>query len=148
MPTKHTFLFEEGLWTAKGDAINAENIIVAVDGETRVTHRDGLWVNDGYMTFMGEERTTVRNRYEIAPFEEGMNVTSWISDSPALGRLIGVFTLIEDSIMSAFVSKDGAVNGFEFFVKVDDTTYRNRGYCRQGDTLLSSWAVELKRVTK
>ncbi|MDV3425827.1 MAG: hypothetical protein LIR50_00885, partial [Bacillota bacterium] len=70
----------------------------------------------------------------------------WKSFNPALGELNGIFIIVQDSIMSKYISKDEQYNGFEYLKKVDDVTYENRGAAFKKEEKLSSWAVKLERI--
>ncbi|WP_092476202.1 hypothetical protein [Desulfotruncus arcticus] len=72
--------------------------------------------------------------------------TTWQSYNPALGLLIGKFMVIEDTILSTYVSEDGDYSGPESLVKISDNLYKTKGFAFKGNSKLSSWSVELIKV--
>ncbi|MEW6183571.1 MAG: hypothetical protein AB1500_10425 [Bacillota bacterium] len=142
---KHTFLFQEAVWTAKGIYIDENGNTVPVEGRTEITHAADLWINDGYLRLSGAGAVEFRNRYEIVPPSGDRDFTSWKSFNPALGTLTGNFTFVDDPIISSCVSEDGGYTSVEYLLKVSDAAYRGRGVLYKGKHKLSSWAVELSR---
>ena len=64
----HTFLFEEGLWAASGEYVDEAMNRAALEGETRVTHRPGQWLNEGRMRIeLGGREVVIENRYRVIP---------------------------------------------------------------------------------
>jgi len=116
-----------------------------VEGETKITHTEGLWINDSCMTLQGDNTVEYKTRYEIVPMERGQELTSWISENPALGKMMGKFIIVDDSIISIFTSENGALQGTECLRLIDDDLYSNRGCLLRGDKKISSWAVELRK---
>ncbi|RJX21570.1 MAG: hypothetical protein C4570_02455 [Ammonifex sp.] len=141
----HTFLFQPATWTAKGTFTDADGNTVPVDGETTITHEPEVWVNEGYMRLLDESGLELQNRYEIVPFAEGKDFTSWKSFNPALGVLIGAFSIVDDSIISISASEDGQYYACEYLLKIDDGNYRGRGVLFRSGEKLSSWAVDLAK---
>jgi len=143
---KHTFLFEEGKWVADGIYSDEKCEVFRVEGQTRIIHNDGTWINEGSMKVFADTPVEFLNRYEITPFGDGSEITGWKSFNPALGELKGMFIVVEDTIMSKYSSADGQYSGFEYLKKIDDMTYENRGFALFRDRKLSSWAVLLKKA--
>lgn len=142
----HTYLLEEGEWIARGVYSDEKGNIVQVEGHTFISHQDEVWINDGSMKVLTDTPVELFNRYEITPFTDGSEMTTWKSYNPALGVLKGIFLIIEDTIMSKYSTEDGRYTGFEFLKKIDDVTYENRGFALNNNEKLSSWAVELKKI--
>lgn len=146
---KHTFLFEEGLWVAKGEYADKDNKVFSMEGSTRTTHKKDLWVNEGLVTVLvNNQPVEFRNRYEIMPFEKGKDFTFWQSTFPQLGKFFGRFMVVDDTLISTFVSDSGEYSGNEYIIKVSDINYRNRGFIFRNDEKLSSWATELVKVNQ
>ena len=141
----HTFLFEEGRWKAEGFFRDAEGLTVTVRGETRISHGENHWIMDGFMEIEGEVPRRIENRYVIEPFN-GRDITSWSSENPALGTLVGTFTVVGDSILSHFTCDDVACTGMEYLRFIDGDVYINRGTLLREGNLVSSWSVTLRRV--
>ncbi|MCX5830041.1 MAG: hypothetical protein NTV58_18890 [Deltaproteobacteria bacterium] len=140
------FLFEENIWIAKGVYMDDQGRYHPVEGETKITHADGLWINDFRMTLQGDNAVEDKTRYEIVPMERGQELTSWVSENPALGKMMGKFIIVDDSIISIFTSENGALQGTECLRLIDDDLYSNRGCLLRGDKKISSWAVELRKI--
>ena len=143
---KHTYLFQEGLWVAKGVYIDERGNDSSVEGEARISHVDDMWVNEAWMKMLGHDPLVFQNRYEIIPFDPGRDFTSWASSSPTLGTFLGMFIVVEDSILSTYRSKDRKYSGTEYLRKIDDVLYWNRGALMDSDKKLSSWVIELRKV--
>ena len=97
------------------------------------------------MTLQGDNAVEYKTRCEIVPMERGQELTSWISENPALGKMMGKFIIVDDSIISIFTSENGALQGTECLRLIDDDLYSNRGCLLRGDKKISSWAVELRK---
>lgn len=148
MKIKHTFLFEEGLWAVSGEYTGRDGTSVPVEGSARITHEERVWKNQGVMTLIQPEgNIEMRNDYEIAPFAQGREHTAWRAENPSLGRLSGLFVVVDDSIISTIASEDGRISGIEYLRKVHDDLYMSRGFIFRADEKLSSWAAELVRRT-
>ncbi len=145
MIADHAFLFEEGLWGARGYYIDSIGVPYPVEGESRITHEGDCWINDSWMRIPADPPVEYRNRYVITPFEEGTDCTAWISNNPALGRLRGMFVLVDDTILSVYGTEDGRLRGSEALFRVSSILYRGRGCLMEGEKKISSWSVELKR---
>ena len=87
-----------------------------------------------------------RSDYDIIPFLPGKDDTPWQSLNPAMGKLLGKYVVVDDSILSFFQSEDGHFKGTEYLLKVDDTLYRNRGVLFEGDQKGSTWIAELRKA--
>ena len=142
----HTFLFQEGVWIARGHYFDDMERMLRLEGTVRITHLEGLWLNEGEVEIkMGENPIKIHNRYEIIPPEEGTNQTTWTSVNPALGILLGYVDIVEDTIISTCRSEKGEYIGAEFHLRVSDTYYKNRGVLLKGNDKLSSWSVDLQK---
>jgi len=67
------------------------------------------------------------------------------SENPALGKLIGKFMIIGDTVLSSYISENGIYSGTESLFKIDESTYLNRGFAFNGKTSFhhgkSNWNV-------
>jgi hypothetical protein len=148
LKVRHTFLFEEGIWAVSGEYTGQNGAVVSVEGSAKITHEARVWRNQGVMTLVQPGgNVEIRNDYEIAPFEEGMDYTAWRAENPSLGKLTGLFVVVDDSIISTIASEDGKVSGIEYLRKVNGDHYKSRGFIFRGDVKVSSWAAELVRRT-
>lgn len=145
---KHTFLFQEGFWSAHGYYFDDMDHALTLEGTTRITHLEELWINEGEMELNAKDKPVkIFNRYEIIPFREGRNQTTWKSQNPDLGTLFGQFVVVDDSLLSTCRAKSGIYTGAEFLIKVSDTHYLNRGILFKGSDKLSSWSVDLEKTS-
>ena len=135
----HTYLLEEGTWTAQSSLVTEDGQELSGTGESKIVHHQGHWIIDARM---GD----IRNRYEITPFPPGSRATEWTSENPAMGRFLGMFCIVDDTILSTFKSEDGALSGVESVRMIDADHYENRGALFAGARRISSWTVTLRRV--
>jgi hypothetical protein len=146
MNTRHTFLFEPAVWRAEGTFFDAADQAVPLVGETRVTHIESGWRNEGRVRVLTNPPLIIENRYNIIPFTPGRDTTSWVSVNPALGQLSGRFILVGESILSLFESKTGEHKGVEVLIKESDESYRGRGALLARGGKVSSWLLTLTRT--
>lgn len=143
---RHTFLFEEGTWHARGRFMDGEGNEFRAEGQAVITHGDDRWRNDGVMRVLGDDGPRFENLYEVEPFQDGSDITAWTSRNPDLGTLEGHFVVVGDSILSLYRSSDGSHRGTEIMRRLDDDYYAARGALLTSDgEKVSSWAVELLR---
>jgi hypothetical protein len=143
---RHTYLFREGVWKAKGFYFDEKGDSVPIEGTSRITHTRNRWINESHMRLLANEGFKFQNRYELVPFPPNGDFTTWSSANPLLGQLFGKLILVEDSILSVYQTEDGKYSGLEYLEKVNKTFYRNRGALVGGEKKLSSWSVELRRT--
>ena len=142
----HAYLFKPGLWHAEGEYFDEGGGVYAVEGESRITHRNALWYNESEMKIVGNDNLAFSNYYEIIPFHEDRDVTHWTSANDTLGKLSGQFVLVGDAILSLFRSEDAQYTGTEYLLRISDIVYRNWGTLFCGRDKLSSWMICLNRV--
>ncbi|MEW5723694.1 MAG: hypothetical protein AB1896_11345 [Thermodesulfobacteriota bacterium] len=140
---QHTFLFRQGLWTARGVYYDAAGHRFPTEGQSLITHQPDVWIADGTLKILADQPHEFRNRYEITPFAPGADTTVWRSFNPDLESLHGRYVIVEDSIISPWRSDSGRFWGTEFLVQVSPAEYRGRGFLYQEETKMSSWAVQL-----
>jgi hypothetical protein len=141
----HPFLFEENIWIAKGTYMDGQGRYHPVEGETRISHTNGLWINDSFMALQGNKQAAYKTHHEIVPMERGQELTTWSSETPSLGKMTGRLIIIADSIISLFSSDNDTLQGTEYLRLVDEELYSSRGCILRGDQKISSWAVELRK---
>jgi len=145
----HSFLLQEGVWIARGHYLDDMERMLTIEGTVSITHLEGLWLNEGEAEIrMAENPVKICSRYEIIPFEEGRNQTTWESVNPDLGILRGQVIIVADAIISTCRSEKGEYTGAEFHIKVSDVHYKNRGILLKGNDKLSSWSADLKRSSQ
>lgn len=122
-----------------------EALMYPVEGVTKVIHKEVCWIIDAVLKIAGVPREFVTH-WEVVPLEGGGDSTPWQADSPSLGRMVGRFIIVDDSIISLYGTEDGRFRGTEYFRMIDEDLYWNRGALLQGEVKVSSWAVELRRL--
>ena len=142
----HTFLFQEGLWTAKGEYYDEAMNRACLEGETRVTHHPDVWLHESRMIIeMNGKKIEIENLYRVTPFASGSDFTTWESFNPALGMLRGYFIVIGNAILSSCTSVDTRYTGTEFLMQEAEDRYINRGTLFSATGKISSWALILNR---
>lgn len=139
----HTFILKEGMWRGTGFLIDGDNEQFPFEGNLSTIHGDVEWIFETKMKLTLNNKTIeIENRYLIVPFVKGNDHTTWQSESPDMGKLIGEFVIAGDSILSGCVSIDSAFQGVEYFLKINDTHYSNRGMISKRRQKISSWILE------
>ena len=144
---KHTYLLEEGKWCAVGTYIDEHGSLLQAEGETVTTHQPNIWIHDGTMALLLDQPVKFSNRYEINPFQENATCTTWTSHNPALGKLLGTFVIVTDTILSYYHSECGQFHGIESLMQIDEQTYHNRGTLLHREKRMSSWAMDIHRIS-
>ena len=144
---RHTFLFEEGIWRAEGTYIDGANTSLQAEGFITITHTPERWINEGALKLLLAKPVEFQNRYEIVPFEEGRDYTTWKSFNPVIGQLAGRIVIVDDSLISVYTSEDGQYSGSEYLLQVSETVYANRGFAFKENEKISSWAVQLTKIS-
>jgi hypothetical protein len=143
---QHTYVFQPGKWRVTGTYYNQDSNPSAVYGETEILHLSGQWVLDGFMDVKSEPPVRLMNKYAIAPPAAKELFVSWVSQSPAFGKLIGKFIIEDEAIISLYTSEDHKYSGAEFLYYVNAGEYTGRGYFFQGEKKTGSWEVKLIHV--
>jgi hypothetical protein len=136
---RHTYLFEAGRWKAIGSYFDEKGYPLNVVGESSLEMQDHVWTLKGYMELQLDEPVKIFNKYLIKPFDPRKDYTSWISDNPALGKLKGQFTIVNDTILSLYRSEDGKYSGSEVLLFIDEDHYQNWGAAYEKNRKMSSW---------
>jgi hypothetical protein len=142
----HSYLFEEGVWTSEGYFFDESQNRFPAEGKLRITHVEKFWISDGSTRLLEGDKREFHNKHEIIPFEKFNDYTTWRSQSSDLGAFSGNFVVADDAILSSFDSEKGNFSGFEFFIRLSRSTYKNRGCMFRGTTKISSWAMMLYKV--
>ncbi len=145
----HTFLFEEGIWSAEGRYIDETRQSVPLRGSMSVTHSPAFWVNETRMTLeLPGKSLRIETVYRINPFVTGSDFTKWESQNPGLGELRGNFLIVDDAILSSCQSLDHQYRGTEFLIRIEADRYLNRGALFSAERRISSWSLTLTRERK
>jgi hypothetical protein len=142
---RHTFLLEEGVWKAAGRYFDESGAATEAEGETRILHRDAVWINEGVMRLLKDPVVEAANRYEIVPIAGDADFTTWTSANVALGTLRGQFVLVRDAILSSYESSKAGYRGVETLLRQSGDRYIARGALFKSNVKISSWAMTLTR---
>lgn len=145
-PDSHTFLFKESLWVLEGEYYDVYGNVYSAVGQSETTHREELWIEERIVRVFFDEPMAFAMRYEIEPFGPGKLTTRWRAGNRILGNLEGRLSIEGDSIQSLFRSADGRYSGCERLQMFGEGIYRSRRVLFDGDRMLSSWAMEFRRV--
>lgn len=141
---QHTYLFEEGTWTAVGRYRDERGTAWSMLGRSEVRHRDERWILDGSMEVRTPAPLSFVNLHDVTPFEEDDH-TTWSSTNPAIGRLEGTYCVVDDALLSSWTSVEGDFRGSEVLRLREDGSYRCHGALFDGARRVSSWTLELTR---
>ena len=143
----HTYLFEQASWKVRGYYIGESGQLIEAEGKSIITHQREIWVIQGVMRLHTEGDSEIGNIYEVVSFKQGADNTSWSSMNDALGRIEGRFILIDDTILSVFQTTNGRYRGTEYLRQLSDHQYVSKGVLLKGLAKLSSWSVNLDRIS-
>lgn len=115
-------------------------------GTFAVIHEAEVWLTRSRLTLHGTAPRAYANDGWVVPFPKGQNVTSWRGDHTSFGELRGTFTLVEDSVLSSFSSREGRYAGTEYLLRVLEGEYSSRGAVLQAGVRVASWRVELVKM--
>jgi len=142
---KHSFFFEEAVWTADGEFTDALGRLFPLSGEARFTH-GAVWSNDSVMRVAADPPWEIHNAYQVIPFEPSRLSTVWSSTQSSAGRFLGTLTVVDDVILSHGHTADSRHVTVEILRRVSDDQYENRGAYFVDGSLVSSWSVTLRRT--
>ena len=146
MENKHTFLFNEGRWEARGSFIDERDNRVSVTGEARITHTKKTWVNEALIRLEDSKRTGFSNRYEFEPIGGDRKSGRWKSINSAFGGFSGRLVVVGNYLVITFRSDNGDYEGFEYLEMLKENRYRNVGEIFRSEQRISSWTIQLIRV--
>lgn len=141
---EHTFLWQEGVWQAKGIFYDDKRKSVQATGQMEIQRLKEAWIAESFLEMNLEETLRITNRYKIdLPVDDGISA-SWTALNMAMGPIQGNFVILGDTIFSIFKTLDGQ-NGSESFRKIDDNHYHNKGFLLENNKVVSSWEIEWKK---
>lgn len=142
----HTFLFKNAVWEAVGLFSDKEGHQFSVEGISKIERKSNVWLNDVMLKVQNGQSHEVFSFYEITPFEEADRYTTFLSQTPDLGKIKGQLLICDNDIFISFVSEDGKYSGVDHMVRVDEHHYSTNGFIYFGKQRHSSWDIQLKRV--
>lgn len=145
---EHTFFYKEAEWKADGYYYDQFSVETVARGKTVILHRTDQWVAVAFLQVFFDTPIEIRNNYEIIPFKDGSDKTTWISQNPGIGTFRGSFVVVKETILSAFCTEDYKYTGSECLIQLDENSYESRGLLLKDNRKMSSWAVRLSRITE
>lgn len=141
----HTFLFEPGVWTARGTFWRGDGEPLDTQGRTEIAHHPDVWLLAGTQKVLGSPPVEFVNAYSIAPPGRDGSCMKFTSESATLGRLSGTFSVVGTSILCVYTCTGSGYHGCEHFGQVDNNRYNATGILLLNERRLSSWQVVLTR---
>jgi hypothetical protein len=141
----HTFLFEPGIWKAAGTFWTADGRALEADGRSEVSHAKECWMIAGKLRVLASPTVEFVNIYCMQPPAKDVLTSKWTMENATLGKLHGIFSVVGPSIMSLYRSEQGAYQGSEHLLQLEEDRYEAYGLLLMDDRRLSSWRVVLKR---
>ena len=80
MPLRHTFLFQEGSWTAEGVYFDENWNKIPVEGKLIITHAEVFWFCDSQLKLLQGSKKDFHFSYEIIPFEKYDGIRKKLED--------------------------------------------------------------------
>jgi hypothetical protein len=146
--TKHTYLFEPGLWTMEGIYLDREEQPHLQTGQLVVIHSPSLWTIESQINISGQDTRDFETRYDITPMQPGKSYTEWKSITNGPEAIFGLFVVVEDTLMMPWESESGIYWGQEVLARVSPHEYLSRGFAFIKNDKVSAWAVKLTRATE
>lgn len=140
---RHTYLLQPGEWIVEGFFVDAEGGKRSAKGTSLTEHGPDLWTSDGRIAIGDDE--PIATRYELLPLAEGEESTSWSSYDPVEGVVRGTIAVVEELLISSFVSESGGYHGVDVLRKSKNDRYLSRGFAMRNGKRLSSWALALSQ---
>ena len=141
----HTYLFEQGIWTASGTFWCGDGEPMQAQGRTEITHREDCWLLLGTLKVLGSPPVEFVNAYCIEPPGHNHSCMKWTSENATLGKLQGIFSVIGSCIFNVYRCQDSGYHGAEHLEQLDSNTYRSAAVLLLEDRVLSSWQMTLRR---
>ena len=142
----HTYLFQPAVWTGAGTFWREDGEPLPAECRTEVAHRTECWLLSGTLKVLGSPPVEFVSAYWIEPPSRDGAALKWNSESAALGKLKGTFSVFGSAILSVYRCEASGYHGAEHFRWLDDDNYETAGVLLLEDRRLSSWQLLLKRV--
>ena len=142
---RHTYLREQGIWLAEGLYYDEAGEAVEVRGHSDISHEGDVWIINSEMSLATDPPVSFAHRYRVVPLGERTDATTWESDNSALGPLKGTFALVDETILSAYLSEDRLHWGTECLRMIDKHHYRGHGALFRQARRVSAFVVNLRR---
>jgi hypothetical protein len=145
VPLQHTFLFEPAVWSVGGTFWAGDRQPIDAQGRIEISHRDTCWLLSGSMRVLSSPPVEFVSAYSIGLPGRDASTLQWTAENAMLGKLVGVFSVVGNSILSIFHSADGSYQGTEHLALVDADNYHACAMLLFNNRKLSSWNVRLTR---
>lgn len=143
--TDHTYLLKPGTWKITGVYHDAGNNPIELTGKTIVEQYNDQWILSRVMELDDPAATRFSRVFRVIPMQNDSDHTTWWSDAPEVGTLMGRFMIVGKTLMSSYQSESRLFSGTEVFEKVSDNKYTTSGFALNGEEKLASWEIILKK---
>jgi hypothetical protein len=142
----HTFVLREGFWVMEGEYYDEHGNKYSSVGQSETTHQRNVWIHEQIIKVFFDEPVAIARLLEIEPLATGMTSTGWKSCNRILGNLKGRLIIVADSMLFLFRSEDAQYCGSEWLQMIGEGTYRSRRVVLNGDRVLASWVMDLRKA--
>lgn len=139
-----TFFSEEGDWKIDGIYFEGNEKSLIAEGSISVAKQSDVTKITLMINYHKEEKKLKEIVHQVIQTKNshGFKLESNHSD---IGNVIGHILITDDNHIVIFESQDKAYTGSEYFKKINDDFYKNRGIIYKGKEQYSSWSFELRR---
>ena len=142
---EHSYLLKPGLWEMTGSYVDRNNNSWPQRGQLVITHEPDIWVIEAQLVINTGETQTVNSRYDVQPLAPGAAFTEWKSETGGPEPVLGLFVVVDDTLMSPWHSRSGAYWGQEILIRQSQTEYQGRGFAFLNQEKVSAWSTRLTR---
>ena len=144
--TEHTYLLKPGSWKITGVYHDSANNTSDLTGEAIVEQGNEQWVLSRVMELGDPAATRLKRVFRVVPMQNDSDHTTWWSDTPEVGTLMGRLMIVGNALMSSYQSESRLFSGTEVFEKVNDSTYKAKGFALDGEDKMASWEITLTKM--
>lgn len=141
----HTFLFQPGRWSGAGTFWTEDGKATNAEVHIEVTHRADVWLLAGSLRVLCSPPVEFVNNYSIQIPAPDALCTKWSSESSAIGRQKGTFSIVGPSIVSLYRCEGAGYYGTEHLMQLGPDRYEVCAVLFLEERRLSSWRVALTR---
>ena len=140
----HTLIFQPATWNISGVLFTTEDKLLHCSGKCQIIH-EKVW--NVYLEINSENdpQFTIKQSLEIENPDILKSGLSYIAEHSRLGKIIGRYMISDDHIISVFESSGKSYSATEYFKRVSDQFYKNRGIIFEGESKFLSWSLDYKR---
>ena len=144
--SKHSYLYDAGVWGLSGNYQSLGNPLVDMLGEVEVVHEDATWSVKRTFEFQNAENTSTSLRFSIpAMFEDGVN-QNFEADCSDFGNVTGSISFAGEDIFTSYEMLGRGVKGCECLRRILSDLYEAKGILNDGSRSICWWNYEMTRV--